>query len=344
LRYVVFVFLLAALALDRPAVADPATIVLLETRDPSEVAKETLVRTRWELQAAGFTVVVVNDSGSDTKASLEIAVAAAGAVAAIALEDAPTSNAVDVWVNDRLTNKLSIRRVEAPATAATPELVAIRTVELLRASLIELRDPAPTASPTPPIQLPPAVEKLTTPALARHPTGWRGFGIEIGAAGLFYVDPAGAGIAPLARVSYGTKLGVGARLTWIGPSLGPSIPGALGRAAITQELAIAEVLISPPLPKPFELAFSAGAGVTHVSATGNLRNMSLSLTQGATAFAFDIGVDAAARVTDNFAIDLGTLVSFDAPRIAIDMGKNVQVGTIGRPTLGATAGVRTFFF
>ncbi len=262
--------------------------------------------------------------------------------AAIAIEsDDPTANTVDVWVSDRLTKKLSIRRVGTAKTTESPELVAIRAVELLRARAYSRAErSAVVRGAFRHAHVPAPIARLTAPH--KNLPGWKGFGIEIGAATLVYVDPAGVGIAPVARLSYGTKLGIGARLTWIGPSLGPSFPGSLGRAEVTEELALAEIVVAPPLPKPFEIAFTAGTGVAHVAASGDLRDPKLAMSGGATAFACDLGIDGAVRFAERFALDLGTLVSFTAPRVAIDMGSE-NVGTVGRPTLGASLGIRASF-
>jgi len=349
--------LAAAIVACAPAVtalADPGTIVLVSPSDLTDAAREMEVRTRGELEAAGFAIVdATSEPGSDIRTTLEAAVTNAGAVAAIALKTDPDASSVEVWVSDRLTNKLSIRRVATTGATDTPELVAIRTVELLRASLIEITDPAPTEPPPPPPQkLPPAVRHLAEPKPERNPTGWRGFGIEVGIAGILHVDPPNPGVAPMARLSYGSKLGVGARLTWIGPSFGPGLAGSLGtsvmgRANLIEELAIAELTVSPALPKPFELMFYAGTGVNHVAGSGTVFNDQKhgveGLSQTATVFAFTVGLAGAVRVAPHVAIDLDLLGAFTAPRIDIQFGTNNQIGTIGRPTLGATSGVRASF-
>jgi hypothetical protein len=309
------------------------------------------VRTRGELEAAGFAIVdATSEPGSDIRTTLEAAVTKAGAVAAIALKTDPDASSVEVWVSDRLTNKLSIRRVATTGATDTPELVAIRTVELLRASLIEITDPAPTEPPPPPPQkLPPAVRHLAQPKPERNPTGWRGFGIEVGIAGLLHVDPPNPGVAPMARLSYGSKLGIGGRLTWIGPSFGPGLPGSFGtsvtgRADLVEELAVAELTVSPALPKPVELMFYAGTGVNHVAGSGEVpKDPKAAVNESATVFVFTTGVAGAVRVAPHVAIDLDLLAAFTAPRIDITFGKGNQIGTVGRPTLGATSGVRASF-
>ncbi len=336
------------------AAADGPIVVLVESTDPTSSARETSTRARAELGAAGFHVVVTTAKGSDTRRSLESAVAEAGAIAAIAIESDPNSTIAQVWVSDRLTRKLSVRPVETRGAGDTPALLAIRSVELLRASLIELRNPATEDHEAAPLA--PAVAKLTAPRSAasgsngsgtdgsgqKEVSGRSGWGFELGLAGILNVDPANPAMAPVLRASYGSKMGIGARVTWIGPSIGRGLRGDLGKASLTQELAVGEIVFAPPLPRPFVAQASGGIGVYHVSASGDLTNPHTAKSGGVAAFAASIGAGGGVRLSNHFVLGAEVLAGFTAPKIVIDMGAQ-RVGSLGQPILGLTTTLGAFF-
>ena len=317
---------------------EPSAVVLLEPRAPDGVAKETLTRARAELTGAGFRVIVAPRGDGDARASLEDAIRDAGAIAAIAIESKQSSSVVEVWVSDRLTGKLSIRPVESKGEA--PAFLAIRAVELLRASLLELASPPRTAET--PVDPPPAVKKLTDATTETNASRRTGFGIEAGMMGLLSVDGVHPAIAPMLRVSYGAAVGVGGRISWAGPSFGPGLEGALGQAAITQYLGVAELVYSPPLGGPVALVFNGGLGAYHVRAAGELLDPQRARSGGSTTFLATWGTGLDFRIHPRFGLALETLVGVSAPRVTVDMGDE-QVGRFGRPLLGASLGAVGLF-
>lgn len=325
---------------ERRAEGSPATIVLLEPRDPSATAKETTLRAQAELRAAGFVVVVSTEEGDVTRTQLEKALADAGAVAAIAIDSRPGSTVADVWVSDRVTKKLSIRPVETKGSGDTPALLAIRAVELLRASLLELGDSPRVAEAAKPV--PEEVERFAAPrsgapAPERGTSAHAGFRVGVGVAGLFNVDHVAPAVAPAFRVGFGSSIGVGGRITFIGPSAGAGLNGALGTAILHQEVALAELTFAPPTRGPVYGLVTAGIGVLHVGASGELADAKRARSGGATSFLSTIGAGAGVGLGRHFALELEGFIGFAAPRIVVDMGTE-RVGSVGRPMLGATLG------
>ncbi len=88
-----------------------------------------------------MTVRTVEASSRDGRAEVE---RVEGSFATIAIVTTDLGAAADVWIADRLTGKTVVRRVVVPdpalPTAASD--LAVRSVELLRASLLELREPS----------------------------------------------------------------------------------------------------------------------------------------------------------------------------------------------------------
>jgi hypothetical protein len=98
-----------------------------------------------ELEALGFRAVLVDAATAPTsRASLEASARKAGAMAA--MRAVPSEHGVEVWIADRVTGKTVLRQVSTDGGAPDPEAaLAIRAVELLRASLLEVTLPSAPA-------------------------------------------------------------------------------------------------------------------------------------------------------------------------------------------------------
>jgi hypothetical protein len=317
------------------AAAPPPSVVLLELETPSPRSEETQTRARAELVAAGFRVIVKRREHGDTRTSLEQAMRESGSVAAIAINAQTGSSVAEVWVSDRLTGKLSIRPVETGGAQDTPSLLAIRSVELLRASLIELENPS---KDVPVVETPPEIAAFTRRREVEATTSAReGFGIEVKAVGIITTDPITPAFAPGIGVTYVSAPGFGARVSWTGPSVGGGIDGALGKARLLQGLAIAEALFVPPLDAPIYVTFNTGIGLYYVSASGDLADPELAKSEDAAALAFSFGAGFGFPITEAFSLGVEAFGAITVPRVAIDMGAE-NVGSVGQPVLGVALG------
>ena len=186
-----WVLLALGLAL-APAAARAAgspRIVLVAPEPGDRVA----VRIRAELRALRFEVVDAEPApGPPARAPLAEVARERGAVAAVRL--VPSSAGVEVWIVDRITGKTVLREVltEEPGSAAGSATVALRVVELLRASLMELDAPGP---PRGEVTLPEEVRGLLAPSrrspATPPPPGRPIVSIEVGPTLL--VSPGGLG-------------------------------------------------------------------------------------------------------------------------------------------------------
>ncbi|MBN2716679.1 MAG: hypothetical protein JXX14_12565 [Deltaproteobacteria bacterium] len=116
-------------------------------------------RIKAELEVAGFNVKLFDmDFREDTQRILDLRAHALNAAAAIVCRQ--SAGFVEIWIADKVTNKTVLRRIQIPADEDAEAFVAISTVELLRASLLEIHTVAEltgTVRPTP------EIEKLIAP-------------------------------------------------------------------------------------------------------------------------------------------------------------------------------------
>ncbi len=160
-----------------------ATLVAIVTAEPNASLTR---RVRAELQGLGVDVIVIKppDEASASRAPLERAARSVGAVAAVRLI-ASSEGKVEVWVADRVTGKAVVRELDASESGASDAAVAIGSVELLRASLMELHSGEPAHGDAPATE---TIRSLALPT-AREPGVARlglsaGAGAELGVRGL----------------------------------------------------------------------------------------------------------------------------------------------------------------
>lgn len=172
--------LACALAAALPVIACAASIARAGGAVRIAIAREGMpapvaTRLEAELAALGFEVV---DAGGGERSGLADIARRAGAAAVV--RAVPSASGMEVWVESRTSpGKRAVVLIE-PARGPEDATIALRTVEVLRASLLDV--PARSALPaTPP---PPDV---APPPLPR-------FGVELGPAVL--ASPGGLGPAP----------------------------------------------------------------------------------------------------------------------------------------------------
>ncbi len=103
-------------------------------------------RLQVEFTNLGIAVIEApDDLGPDPTGSLNEAARREGAFAAVRVVSG--AGAVTVWVADRITNKTLVRTLTPERGEVAGEVVALEVVELLRASLLELKMPEPERQP-----------------------------------------------------------------------------------------------------------------------------------------------------------------------------------------------------
>ncbi len=208
----------SALFLRHDAWADDATVTVL-VLVPAE-GDALASRVEAELRALGFLVTMAKDEGAE-KGELERTARNAGAAAAIRV--VRSDEGAEVWVADRITGKTLLRNVQVEPGEDREGVLAVRAVELLRASLLEIEA---THAPRGDVVAPPIVHRVVsaTRASPSHFALAVGLGPQLSAS----VSPAFHAYASVAWTP--TRLGL--EIT----GLIPVAPAQLCRAAGCAEL------------------------------------------------------------------------------------------------------------
>lgn len=194
------------------------TVLLIR---PAPGARPTLLeafnRLQGELRMHGFEMRVVEAPRPPSSATLERFADQGRAVAAVAFVEQGETTRVDIWISDRVTGKTTKRTIEPGADRHAGAVLAVRALELLRASLREYAELEPGAEELPgahPERADAAVRALGQVTAPEH--RW---GVGVGVAG--------AGSLPQGGLSFGPELSAeyraapwGLRVTSLGPAWG----------------------------------------------------------------------------------------------------------------------------
>jgi hypothetical protein len=244
-----------------PALAK--STVAIELSGPADEQRlELETRLRSELAIAGFDAVVLESPGESSEPPLEQGARSTGSFAAIAVVRQGGLGA-EVWVVDRVTGKTVRRRVDFnPDSPDAAAIFAIRAVELLRASLIELSEPhAPRGEMKPT----PQIRDWVIPKREEHRSGHRELGVGVVVA----AGPGGlpATLAPALTVAWRPLLHwVGGIELW-GPGIG-SVVQHEGTARFDQETLVAWARLEPIRAGGLSPFLRLGAGGYHLGVEG----------------------------------------------------------------------------
>jgi hypothetical protein len=273
---------LAWLTCGSSARAEGSRVVIVRDRSADAVVDRAEVRLAAELRAAGFQVEERVVEGDDDARKAVEEPAEGGPFATVLLRRSGTRAATDVWVADHVTHKTVVRRMGSRSAGdAADRALALRVVELMRASLVEglvlpasdddvLPSPSLTPAPTPARVLPPDVTAWTRDALHEPPPRRSPHvGLALGVAGAFAGPDVGMAIAPELRLAWYATTAWSVGVVAVGPGFGARVTATEGTANVRQELALGEVAFESA-PAGVASAFvSLGAGAYHLYASGD---------------------------------------------------------------------------
>jgi len=330
------------------AAADPARSRVAVVRPPEadEVSSEVSMRISAELAAAGFDVVEI-DAPPDTSSRAAVE-APSKAVATFAVERVGNRPAVDVWLSDQITGKTTVRRLELRlgATDRAASILAIRAVELLRASLLEIVVPAKAEEDRPAAAVPPDVATFVRTAstpVREVPSGlFGGVGLETDAAVIHGFSGVGPSYGLALRGSYGLSREFAVRITLAGMELGPTLRAAGGTAISGQEIGVIEGLYFTPVAGPLSAFVSGGVGAYHVHVKGSAESPNSPASADLWSPAAMLGAGAGLRLGPGVSAVLSAYGVSTTRRATVVIAED-EVGRTGQPSLFAALGVLATF-
>jgi hypothetical protein len=320
----------AATSIAAPVGAAPARVALVHASNPTPLEQRTLTRLRGELAAAGFEVTDAARRAEDAREAAEEEPPVAGVFATIAIVPR-TPDAADIWVADRITGKTVVRRVQAGAgpNGDVAAILAVRAVELLRASLLEAIEPAPRDERAGPRSVPPAVSEW----MNERPRAEPSFSLDAGVGVLAGPGGVGPAVLPILGLSYRATADLSLRLRAGGPAFAASLEVPVGTISVRQELVSLDLVYRPPLTngdvRPFVLA---GAGAYHLDASGTAQAPYHGRRGGLFAAHVDLGAGAALRLGPHVSILAGARALWLMPKPTI-RAAGAEVGSVGRPSV-----------
>jgi hypothetical protein len=227
----------------------------------------------------GFEVVVVQSAGDTSPGSLSAAAGQHRAVASVAFARTRGHATADIWISDRVTGKTSVRTISTPADGEAPSRLALRAVELLRASLREF---AWTSAPpadivgAEPARAPPELRRwagstqqqpdaASDRSREAHRAAWW---LQVDAAALHALREASVAVGPAISVGHRPVERLGARLHLAGPLVGTRLTSEAATADVRYLLGLLAADYALLSTESFALALAAAAGGAHLEVRG----------------------------------------------------------------------------
>ena len=125
-------------------------VVLVRPKNSDRLLQEAFTRLQAELSLNAFEVTIIDAAEETVMPAMLVEAARKGeAFASISFDGRIGATAANVWIVDRVTGKTSMRSLSPSRTEDAPGVLAIRAVDLLRASL---REYGPAEPPPPEIR------------------------------------------------------------------------------------------------------------------------------------------------------------------------------------------------
>jgi hypothetical protein len=311
-------------------------VLLVRPPATDTTLSEAFNRLRAELALQDFEVEVLD--ASDHKLSpdeLEEAARQRNAFAGVALARSGSGANADVCIADRLTGKISLRRLAITAGQDSPRVLAVRAVDLLRESLRELRSgerpPADVVGvdTAPP---PPAVRTFTERAHFQLSAAAFALGTATSISNGY-----GAGLGVWYRPT--TRFGIGA--LFVGPLLGARYRSDHGNATLRQELGQLRATFNLLTPGRVELGPVLAAGLYHLHAQGEVEAPLAARNASAWTFAGSCGVEGRLELSGSVSLNAAVhgLLLTPKPVVAVDTASE----ELGQPLLLASVGLGVAF-
>jgi hypothetical protein len=299
-----------------------STVLLVRPPNPSRVASEALVRMHGELASAGFDVSFAAAMvGVDARASLEMLASGPGVDAVVAILGDNSPDAIEVWVVDRVNGGSVVRRTPYQTGGdRDAEVLAIRAIELLRASLLEVELQAK------PAEVARAVEHAPEP---RDESRW---GLEVGGSVVTSFDGVGPAVVPFLRFDGAIAPWCVAQATFAGLGTRARASSSEGSSEISEEFALVGATFRGRAHKGVRPALSLAVGALHTSAEGRADWPYDEQTVAQWSFLADAGVGLRLALGTRYEMAIEAHAQLAQPYPVVRF-LGADVASSGRPTL-----------
>lgn len=314
-----------------------ATVVIVRPANSLPAMAETVVRIHGELMSSGFDVEILDGASlplsgeSQPRELLEKLAEQRGAEAVVGIVGDVAPNSVEVWVVDKVTGKSVIRRLPfEPQSDRAPQTLAIRAIELLRSSFLEIhlapgeRRDEKAGEPSPTVLRFAAVDGATV-----RPER---ISIEVGAAAVMGVDGVGTAILPVVRFDWAlsprflAEVAVGALGTQA------TVETVAGSARVAQNYGLVGACYRWRPGATLQPFFSLGVGALHTSVEGRANAPHQSLSDQTWSFLLDGGLGTWIALRDRFHLAIAAHVQMAEPYVGVRSLGSV-VATSARPNV-----------
>jgi hypothetical protein len=329
---------LALLCATQGALAAPATrsrVTVVRTASSDPLIREANTRLRAELNAAGFEVVEVERPRGSARDEVESASEETKSFATVTIERAGNGASADIWINDLVTGKTVVRRLSVGSESNAAAVLAIRALELLRASLLEVGVPAGSAPTAEPRAAPPAdVMTWVEPAMPAKPRlahSFAGPALSVGVLTLHSLQGIGPALGPVARGSIGFGPHAFGRLTLASAVVAPKVSAEGGEASVQQHFGSVEFGWATDTQPVVAYAF-AGLGAYYLRTSGEAEPPLRGSTAGVVSALGMAGLGGIVRLSRGIALsaDIAILGLVPQPVVVI---ASEEVGTAGAPSI-----------
>jgi hypothetical protein len=335
----------AATATAPPLPAAVGRVTVLQSSSASPRARRCLRRLREELTAGGFEVTV-NEFGAGGEAlwMVEPPSPRDGSIATLTLVGNPDEANAELWIVDGVPGgRVVVRRLLIPAGAETheDEVLAVRTLEFLRASAFELAGRAPAAPATPaapsgPAPSTPPVTVASKPppppvaSLAPPPTGPVSF--ELGLGLIESSRALGPAFLPVARLRAEWLSLLETRVTVAGFGTQAEVTTPRGTATVGQMVGLVDLRMAFRHGHDLRPAIGVGGGVLRVNVEGAGTEPYQGLHGLRWVGLLDVGAGFTARLFRRLSVALEAHGQLAAPYPTVRFSGE-DVARIGRPAL-----------
>jgi hypothetical protein len=318
--------------------AEAAKVVIVRPPGASPDLIETLSRLQGEVLSLGLEVAIAERPGTpgaraeDSRAWLERMATERETDAVLDVIGDAAPAAVDIWVFEQQPRRSEVSRVALePNAPNAPGRLAIRAVEALRSSLVELdliaRGPrAATVAPEPP-----AIVAQGPPREAEDPTGH--VDLQAGAALLGSVDGVGPALMPIVRVGWTARSWLALQGALAGFGSHPTVTSAAGSARVAQQYAIVGGCTCVRSARVLQPYVALSAGVLRTTIDGQADAPADAHFIERWSFLVDGSLGARLRLPGRYHLTLAAHLQVATPYVAIHF-VDTQVASSGRPNLG----------